>query len=414
MNILFVIPYVPNSIRSRSFNLIRFAAAAGHRVTVATLWSGESEKRDLEALRPVVDRVIAAPLPRWRKLVNAISALPTTRPVQARYCWQPMLLSQLRTLFQPGQPPPFDAIHVEHLRGVRYALELQRWCENLYGLRQPSIIWDSVDSISYLFRQASHRSTTVRGRLMTRLELPRTERYERWLAGQLPTILVTSPLDRQAFVDLAGKGPLGTIEVVPQGVDLGYFQPGPADLQQTETIVVTGKMSYHANITMVDFLVRGIMPLVWQAKPHARLEIVGKDPDRLIQSFGRDPRITVTGTVPEIRPFLQHATVAVAPLRYGAGIQNKVLEAMACGAPVVATSRAVSALTAVSPHHLLVADEPAEFAQAIIDILDDESLRHRLGQTGRAFVEAHHDWEKITGRLLAFYQTRRGQLISHR
>jgi glycosyltransferase involved in cell wall biosynthesis len=162
-------------------------------------------------------------------------------------------------------------------------------------------------------------------------------------------------------------------------------------------------MSYHANITMTRFLVEEIMPHVWASRPDVKVTIVGKDPAREVMTLAQNPAVTVTGTVADIRPYLQRATLAAAPVTYGVGIQNKVLEAMACATPVVATPQVVTALTAVAGRDLLVAQEPVEFARAVLALLQDDTRREAIGRAGRAYVESHHDWAAITVRLEHIY-----------
>jgi glycosyltransferase involved in cell wall biosynthesis len=162
-------------------------------------------------------------------------------------------------------------------------------------------------------------------------------------------------------------------------------------------------MSYHANISMALFLVDEIMPHVWAGRPEVKVTIVGKDPAREVMALAQNPAVTVTGTVPDVRPYLQQATIAAAPITYGAGIQNKILEAMACAAPVVATPQAIAALTAKAGQDLLVAQEPAALADLILTLLQDVNRQEAIGRAGRAFVEAQHDWAVVTGRLEQIY-----------
>jgi polysaccharide biosynthesis protein PslH len=162
-------------------------------------------------------------------------------------------------------------------------------------------------------------------------------------------------------------------------------------------------MSYHANVAMVMHMVNEIMPLVWEHQPETRLTIVGKDPPREIKALDQRPSISVTGTVPDIRPYLQQATLAVAPIIYGAGIQNKVLEAMACATPVLVSPQAAAALSAVPGEDFLVADGAADFAETILALMDDQERLQKIGASGRAYVEAFHDWSKIAERLVNIY-----------
>lgn len=401
--ILFIIPYAPNLIRVRPYNLIRASAERGHRVTVLTLWSDEAERASLSVLEPMVERLVALRLPRWRALANALQALPTRRPLQADYCWQPELAREIAQITRPLDGRlPFDVAHIEHLRGARYGLYLN----SLFAGKphRLPVLWDSVDSISMLFRQAVSQSRTVFGRAVTRLELGRTESYEAWLLGQFDSIAVTSPNDLKAFLALrtqrAGSPP---VSVLPNGVDLDYFSPDPSGQRDPATLVISGKMSYHANVTMVLYFVEKVLPLIWARRPDTRLLVVGKDPTREVLALGEEQRITITGTVPHLPPYLRQATVAIAPVAYGAGIQNKVLEAMACATPVVASSQAVSALQAASGRDLLVADEPPAFADQVLRLLEHPSEADALGRAGRCYVEEHHHWGNVAVKLETLY-----------
>jgi len=403
LRILFIVPYAPTLIRTRPYNLVRFLARRGHRITLATLWEHEDERAFLGRLAQEEGiQVLAAPLGVVRKLGNLTTGLFTHEPLQARYCWSSGFARRLEKTVREGE---FDVIHVEHLRGVRYALHLQSQFSHANPKSLPPIVWDSVDSITHLFEQASQQSQSLKGRVMTKVELGRTRRYETWLLGQFQHVLVTSPKDKAAFQSLIFNHQSAPITVLPNGVDLRYFYPDDS-LRKPATLVFSGKMSYHANVTAAVFLVKEIMPRVWRRRPDVQVQIVGKDPTREVQALASgEPRVTVTGLVPDIRPYLRQAALAVSPIRYGAGIQNKVLEAMACGAPVIASSLAISALAVTPGQELLVADDPDDFAQQILRLLETPSLRERLSRSGRAYVEAHHDWGVIVANLEAIYRT---------
>ncbi len=395
MDILFVVPYAPNLVRTRSYNLIRALSRRDNRVTVLTLWTNEQEKADLERLRQDVYQVTAMPMPVWRSLWNCIRALPSSIPLQSVFSWRSDLLESLNGRLSPE----FDVVHVEHLRGSRYGLHLKR-----HG-RLP-VVWDSVDCITHLFRQSASQSKSLVGRWRSRFELMRTEKYEGFLRDQFDHVLVTSPVDRQILSQLGENGQTRRppVSVLRNGVDLSYFRPDPTAVSEPDTLVISGKMSYHANITMTLHLVEDIIPLVWQARPDVKLWVVGKDPAREIQALAQNPAITVTGTVPDLRPYLRRATIAVSPMAYGAGIQNKVLEAMACGQPVVTTPQAVSALEIVPGQDVVVAEENGRFADAILSLLADPAQQRQIGQAGLAYVQQHHDWDGIAAQLETIYQ----------
>jgi sugar transferase (PEP-CTERM/EpsH1 system associated) len=403
MDILFLVPYVPNLIRVRPYNLIRSLTARGHRVTVMTLSNHEEE--GAARLEEYCHRVYTYKLPTWRSIFNAFTALPTSTPLQAVYSWQPALAKGCLQFVRNcnGTSPSF-VIHIEHLRGARYGLYLKEHLARL-NLQVP-IIWDSVDCITHLFDQAAAHSLKTTSRWLTRFELGRTRRYERFLLKQFDRTLVTSQVDKDAFLSLIpGENPTPDVSVLPNGVDLEYFTPREDLGKENATLVVSGKMSYHANVTMVMHLVNEIMPLVWARKPGVKLWIVGKDPPNEIESLAKDSAISVTGMVDDIRPYLRSATLAVAPIQYGAGIQNKVLEAMACGTPVVSTSQAVSALDVQPGRDLLLADEPVKFAEAILSLMNDSEQQRSIAAAARRYVEQYHNWDHIAAELEEVYLT---------
>lgn len=392
MKILFVVPYVPNLIRVRPYNLIRALSERGHEVTVLTLWVNEQEQKQLEELQEIAHSVQALPMPAWRSLLNCVPALFSADPLQTVFSWQPELVKHLN-----GRSP-YDVIHVEHLRGARYGLHLKT---NTHA----PVIWDSVDCISHLFSQAATQSKSAVSRLRSLFELKRTKRYEGWLLDKFDHVLVTSSLDQRALLELNGDRPHAPISVLHNGVDLDYFSPAPFAEREKDTIVVSGKMSYHANVTMVMHLAKEIMPHVWAQKPEVKLWVVGKDPVREIEALSQHPNVTVTGTVPDLRDYLGRAAVAVTPITYGAGIQNKVLEAMACATPVVTTPKAVAAIDVEHNRELLIASTPKMFAQELVNLLADPDKQQRLAQAGRDYVEKYHSWSNIAARLENIYHT---------
>jgi sugar transferase (PEP-CTERM/EpsH1 system associated) len=403
MNILFVVPYVPDRIRTRPYNLIRFLRARGHGVTVVTLWTSPWEQDSVRALREEGVEVHAIRLSPGRSMWNSLKALPSRTPLQAVYCWDPGVPRILADLLcgKDGRPP-FDVIHVEHLRGVGYGVWLRRWMAG-EGRRVP-VVWDSVDCISLLFRLAARDSRSAFGRWVGRIEVGRTEAFEGAMVHAFDRVLTTSQVDAQALRALDGDGGRPSpITVLTNGVDLDYFTPPEASQRQAFRLVMSGKMSYHANVTMALEFTRQTFPLVQARFPEAELWIVGKDPAREVMALHRPPAVRVVGTVPDLRPYLRQAAAAVAPLRYGAGVQNKVIEAMACATPVVVTPAGVQGLSIEPGREAIVAEPGEKMAEAVISTLADDERRRRIGAAGRRFVEQHHDWSKIVAQLEGVY-----------
>ncbi len=391
LRILFVSPYLPSLIRVRSYNLIKALAERGHEITLLALEPPGDDTGSLDTLRTWCHCVQTVTLPRWRTLYNGLRALPSQIPFQAAYSRSPQMLALIQRTQAQGD---FDVVHLEHLRGAEL-------CPVVSSI---PIVFDSVDSITLLFERARHFGPTRRSRLMARLDVGRTRRYESRLLERYARVLVTSPQDKEALARLSTEPGLdGRLVVLPNGVDLGYFSP--LDLpRDPATIIFTGKMSYHANIAAALDLASQVMPRVWARRSDVRLIIAGKDPTPEILALTADPRITVTGTVPDLRPYLAQATVSVSPIRYSVGIQNKLLEAMAMATPVVSTPQATAALQAEPGRDLLVADTPQAIAGAVMTLLADETLRQQIGRRGWRYVETYHNWNTAAEKLEEVYR----------
>jgi glycosyltransferase involved in cell wall biosynthesis len=399
MNIAFIVPYVPNPIRTRSYNLITHLSKLGHKVDVFTVGSSYADREDANSLKSRCANVFYFHQPLWRSLTNSLGASFSGKPLQSVYSWQPELGDFLTELFTENSNFQYNVIHVEHLRGSRYGVLVKSKFPNI------PVVWDSVDCISHLFEQASVQSKDLFGKFVTRFELERTRKMEGNLLGHFNHVIVTSPVDRIALLNLRRNGKkLAPLSILSNGVDQDFFHPNPEIDRDSKTLIFSGKMSYHANISMVKYLVSEIMPRIWNTLPGTKLLIVGKDPTPDIIDLGKNPLITVTGTVDDIRPFLWHATISVVPLLYGAGIQNKILEAMATGTPVVTSFKALSALKVQAGNELLAAKDSDEFSRAVLQLMEDRNLQRKVGAAGVSYIKNHHDWTTITSRLLKIYQ----------
>ena len=222
------------------------------------------------------------------------------------------------------------------------------------------------------------------------------------LVDQFSQVLVTSQVDQMHLQQISSSSAAQQkIKVVPNGVDLEAFHAGAA--HSLDTVVFSGKMSYHANISAAIYLVDKIMPLVWALRPQTRVLIAGSRPPPRIRDLQSDPRIEVTGYVSDMGKLLREATVAVAPMLYGAGIQNKVIEAMASATPVVASPQAVAALPVTNGVEILLASSPQAFADGILTMLGDPILRAQMSTAALRYAQHHHQWDNIARQLEAIY-----------
>jgi sugar transferase (PEP-CTERM/EpsH1 system associated) len=389
VRVLFVVPYVPSRIRVRPFEFIR-TLARHHHVEVVCLVSNDDEAADLPALEEVCAGVHPVPHPPLRAMMRAIRAGMTSEPFQAAYAASSDLKRAVERIVAR-----FDIVHIEHLRGAATPFETG-------GV---PVVWDAVDCISLLLAEMARAPQKAYVRAVRAIDSSRTRQYEARLLQRFSHTVVTSARDAAALWDLRPETDT-TITIIPNGVDLAYFQPQPTPRAPHE-VIFTGKMSYHANHTAVRSFVTHVWPSVRAALPDARLMVVGSNPPRDIRNLDGIAGITVTGRVPDMRPYLARAAVAVAPLVYGVGNPNKVLEAMAMALPVVATPPAVTAICAGAGDGVLTAERDA-MARTLVHILENPADGARLGQEGRRYVEMHHTWSRAAGQLAEVYGAAHG------
>jgi polysaccharide biosynthesis protein PslH len=400
MRILFVMPYPPSRIRVRGYGFLT-QLRRSHEVTVITQCASEQEMTDVEKLRDVGFEVQVVQESKKQAMLRSGLALLSSTPIQVAYARSARFSEAVEQLCSQRS---FDVVHVEHLRGIA---SMERLAE-----KQP-LVWDAVDCISLLSKHTMAAGPSRAVRIVARLEHKRTRRYEAKLLRKLHHVVVTSERDKQALIELyrtelkdlvSSDVSLGAgITVLPNGVDLQYFRP----LEQQRrhlNVVFSGKMSYHANFATALYLHQQIMPLIWEQQPSATLTIVGSNPPKAIQQLASDGRVEVTGYVDDMRPYVGGAEVMLSPMVYSVGIQNKVLEAMALGTPVVVAAQAASALGTLPGRDLLIAESASEFASATLRLMDDAALRATLSMNGRAYVEQQHEWHTVAARLVDVYQ----------
>ncbi len=403
VRILFLSPYPASLMRSRLYGVVTHLARQ-HQIEMLTPCTSMRELAEVQALQQAGFTITAQSEHVLQGMLRSVGALPSGQPLQVAFCASSGLRAALQERLLDGK---FDLLHVESIRAL-----------GILPTRVPiPVVWDAVDCISQLYAQGRQTGATWRLRLLGSLESARVRAYEQQQLRRFRQILVTAERERRALLATAPthnsskprstlQGNLAEITVLPHGIDRAYFQPYSGK-RQHETLIFSGKMDFHANIAAVRLLVQQIMPRIWRQRPDVRLVIAGSNPPAQIRRLARDPRdprIEVTGYLPDLRLAISQAQVAVCPLPYAVGIQNKILEAMALGTPVVTSSAAASGLQVTAGKDLLVADEPEAFAHAVLRLLDDFALWQSLAEHGISYITAHHDWNTIIHKLITIYQ----------
>jgi glycosyltransferase involved in cell wall biosynthesis len=188
------------------------------------------------------------------------------------------------------------------------------------------------------------------------------------------------------------------VDVVPNGVDLERFVP-VGGRPKAAAVLFTGSLDYPPNAEGILWFATEVLPRLRARQPEVRLTIVGRNPPRRVRALAADPTVEVTGRVDDLKPYHEAAAVAVAPLRSGSGTKLKVLEALAVGRPLVATAVAAEGIAVVDGVHLLVRDDPDEFARAVAELLEDPARGAALAAAGRRLVVERYDWDALADRM---------------
>lgn len=224
-----------------------------------------------------------------------------------------------------------------------------------------------------------------------RLEGERLARFEDRVGNDCDHCVVAT----RAEADLLRGRIRKPVSVVPNGVDLDYFHPvaGERATGGEPAIAFVGMMDYTPNEDAVHFFSHEVLPIIRTSIPEATFRIVGRNPTGRVRDLARLPGVEVTGGVPDVRPYVAGSSLTVAPFRIARGIQNKVLESMAMGRPVVGTTLAFQGLSATESDGIRMADRPEEMARAIVSLLRDQGLAERCGAESRAYAEREHRWD---------------------
>ncbi|MEN6355766.1 MAG: glycosyltransferase [Armatimonadota bacterium] len=386
MNILFIAPYVPSRIRVRPFHLIK-ELSKRHQVTVIAL--GETDGRKVEGadeLPEIVADLHVVPHSKPRGYLQSLIALPTPVPMCAAFCRSQAMK---RAISEVMRQRKFDIVHIEHLRAAHFA--------SMMG--DVPVVFDSVDCLTSLFRQMASEHRNPISKLVMLEEAIKLSRYEPRVLRRFARVIITAETER---AELLAMNSDIRVDVIENGVDTDYFAPRGA-ARCSKRIIFSGKMGYHPNAQAAVWFAKECFPTVRQKHPDAEFVIVGSGPSEDIMSLSAVPGITVTGYVPDIRPYLDSAQVAVVPMQVAVGIQNKVLEAMAMELPVVATPIALRAFGDGCPG-TVCAQGAEKVADEVISLLDTPEAAHDIGRLGRLEVIKRFSWESSVRSLEHIYE----------
>ncbi|ARU56170.1 glycosyltransferase [Oleiphilus messinensis] len=391
MNILYVchrFPFPPKrGGKIRPFNMIKHLSAHGHRVWVASLARNQEEYDECHGIEEFCEDYFIAKITESHQWLKMILNLPIPTPSSMGYFHSRELKQKIDEWLAKNN---IDLIFV-------HCSSVAQYVEDITHI--PKILdFGDMDSEKWLSYRAFKPFPLSWGYWWEGTKMARAERK---LAAKfdLSTCTTKAELDT-----LNGLGSARATNWFPNGVDADYFKPD-GEPYVPNSISFIGRMDYFPNQECMISFCHNTLPLIKQQVPDVQLFIVGAEPSEEIKKLGEIQGVTVTGSVPDVRPFILRTAAMVAPLNIARGTQNKILEAMAMGVPVVCSSLASGGIDAVANEHFLVADTPEEYAANLVKLMQDTNERSRLAESGRQRVLDNHNWPASMEKMRSIVET---------
>jgi polysaccharide biosynthesis protein PslH len=394
-----LLPYpLDMACKGRIQEMLRHLAAR-FDVTLVSLSPGPVPEEAVTTLGSWCQRFLPVPAPNKRsrlhricyRLLTEVESLTAGVPVDYFYANVGVMKNRLRSTIE--REGPFDVILTEYW----YASEL------LSRVRGPLKVVDTHD-VDYLKNEEMRRNLkSGPGRFLRRVKQRHSARREMEVLSRYDMVLALTHADQALF--RRHLGDRAEIQVLPTGVDTDYFAPGNAQ-KSLHLATFYGAMVCEGNIRAALAFYEEIFPGIVHRFPDARYRILGANPPERILALRQDPRVTVTGFVPDVRPFLESSAVLVCPFRMGYGFRGRVLEAMALEVPVVSTTTAVAAMGLAEGEGILLRDGSEAFAEAVIDLWAHPAKAEALGKKGREVVLERFSLESTYGRFCRDLQQR--------
>ncbi len=358
----------------RAFHQIK-ELSKNHEIILCALTDEKIEKKSIEILSKYCEHIEIIKLPKYKIYWNLIRQLLfTDKSLQVAYFYNSAAQKKIDLYLNKYQP---DHIYCQLIRVTEYV--------------RNSSINKTLDYMDALARGMERRVDDAPFYLkwFLKTETTRLKRYEHFIFNDFDNNVIISEQDRKLIVNINNDD----ITVVPNGVD--YYTYKLKDLPKKYDLIFTGNMSYPPNIDSVVYLVNEIMPLVWKQQPEINLVIVGAKPTAKVLRLKAE-KVNVTGWIEDISEYYSQSKIFVAPMQIGTGLQNKLLEAMAMKLPCVTSQLANNALGAIHKESIMIGNSEQEYAQHIINLMNDEKLCESLSQKGYQFVKENYTWEGST------------------
>lgn len=388
MNVLFLtgrFPFPPyKGDQVVSYRRMQYLSET-HKIFLLTFYENEKELEGIPQLEKFCEQVYCVKLPQWQSWLNLLRGLyRLDTPLQVLYYRSGQFKRTLDEILRKHQ---IDVIHTIYLRMSQYSKDL--------GDDYTKVL-DLVDSMQLnLERRLKFENTFLK--FGVREELRRIKGSETQIGKYFDHMILVANKDREYLAD-------EHVSVIPVCIALDEFFPPPHREQKAPLIVFSGNMGYWPNVHAVTWFADNCFPLVREKVPDAVFAIVGKDPAPAVKNLAQREGIKVTGFVESVQAYLGEAAMAIAPMQSGSGMQNKILEAMACGLPVVTTTLGLGSIEAAAGEEILVADTAAGFAREVVAIVNNPERAAEIGRRARKCIEQRYDWRKAASVVADIYE----------
>lgn len=370
-------------------HLTRMLASRQHLIDLIAFYQQPEDLADVPLYERTFRSVQLIPEPRrsWRSYWDRHRHPEKRFPTTAEASWSPAMWQAVERSLQEKT---YDLVHLFGGVQVYEYLELVRLLPNIIVPYESYSLW-----LERALNQPQPRLTRRLNRLKHRVACS----YEGWMFDQYDRVVVLTDRDARALREL---NPRNATVTIPNGVDLNYFTPTGYEPSEP-AILFIGNYDYAPNHDAALRLLRDVFPRIVEIIPEARLLLVGSHPSAEMRSFASE-QVEITGRVADIRPYYEYAKLFLSPLRLGAGIKNKILEALAMATPIVATPLSCDGIPVTSGTHVLLSDTDDELAIAAIQVLRNKPLRRQLRINGRRLVERHFTWPRVAARYEDLYR----------
>ncbi len=385
MRILFLTPFIPSSERPDALHHLRLLSSR-HEIVLVALYTNDAELDGFEHVRNWTREVHLFKLPKVTSYKSCILRLFTRWPLYLAYYFGPALAREIREI---ACEHTCDLVHAHTLRMAPYTRcldSIPRVCniQDVLTARYRDYVRQDLVSLSWLLDIE---------------EWLKLRRFEPRLCTEMKIIGVVSEEEARLLNGLTSET---RTHVIRPGVDTNYYAPFP-DAERELTLVFLGRLSYRPNEEAALRVAQRIFPRIHQQIPAAKLIIVGSNPSTRIQALRAQEGITVTGTVPDVRPYVGRAAVSLCPMKTGGGVKHKILQSMALGTPVVTNTLGATGLGLTLGENVLLAEDDESLATACVRLLTDPVRRKQIGDAGREHIARRHSWDRIAESLEAFH-----------